>query len=438
MNPEIKIRYENDLPVTIAAAHVTNCSMHSHPDTVEIIYVLKGTVDVKVSFENFALKAGDFVIVNYEDFHYINGKGKDNAVLSFFIDLSYLEKLIKHIRYITFACESFTIQDSRTEAVDLIRNLIQKAVADLILRREGYKTAVSDTAFQIITILVDHFTILQYYLNERKLSSQKLEKYYRIMKKLDEEYQNKTLIEDISKSEFYSKYYLAHLYKGLMLMSIQDSLSATRCFKSEILLLTTDKSIQEISMECGFSDTKYYYKHFHKWYNNTPAQYRKLYQAEIYKENITEEIATDELLKMMSGPLPTMGQEAGSSGREAEGTGLFNFAMVYLFEKGRIVDAGQKDSAVVNWDAVDETVRRIGGIGLKPYVAMNFNARAVDDWLNILKECCSLYEAEICGWEFCFFYTEADQKERLRELISAVKESCPGIRIKVIIVLKEE
>ncbi|MDV2687397.1 helix-turn-helix domain-containing protein, partial [Alkalihalophilus lindianensis] len=73
-------------------------------------------------------------------------------------------------------------------------------------------------------------------------------------------------------------------------------------FKSEKLLLTTNKSIQEISTECGFSDTKYYYKHFNKWYNCTPAQYRKKYKPEVDKETIKKEIALDELLKLLTIP----------------------------------------------------------------------------------------------------------------------------------------
>lgn len=432
MNPEIKIRYDKDLPVTVTAANVTNCSMHSHPDSIEIIYVLKGKVDVKVSFENFVLKAGDFVIVNYEDFHYIKGKGKDNAVLSFFIDLSYMEKLIRHIRYITFACESFTIHDNRKEHADMIRSLIQNAAADLILKQEGYKTAVTKTAFQIISILVEHFTILQHYSSEQKLSGQKLEKYYSITKKLDEGFQNKTLLDDISKSEHYSKFYLAHFYKGLMLMSIQDSLSATRCFKSEKLLMTTDKSIQEISLECGFSDSKYFYKHFYKWFNDTPAQYRKLYKAEVYKDSITEELASDELLKLLIDPFSITQQKIGGYGEEAEEPELFSYALIYLFEMGQTSDAMQKGSAALNWNAVDESVRHIRQIGLKPYVAMTFNTRATDDWRDILNVCCDLYETEIYDWEFCFFYTETDQKEQLSEVISTTRKLYPWIKIKAI------
>lgn len=54
-------------------------------------------------------------------------------------------------------------------------------------------------------------------------------------------------------------------------------LSYRRANMSEPLLLGTDSTIVQISEECGFSDVKYFYSAFKKWYNCTPAQFRKKY-----------------------------------------------------------------------------------------------------------------------------------------------------------------
>ena len=48
--------------------------------------------------------------------------------------------------------------------------------------------------------------------------------------------------------------------------------------KAEKLLLTTGKSISEISLLCGFSDPKYIYKSFKKWYDVTPSAHKKAYE----------------------------------------------------------------------------------------------------------------------------------------------------------------
>lgn len=433
MNSEIIIHYENDQPVETNALKITNSALHSHPDTIEVIYVMEGEVEVKVSFEKFALSSGDFLIVNHGDFHYIRGNGNDNAVLSIFIDLSWLEERIRHIRYITFACESFLIKDNRVEYIENVRNLIQSIALDLALKRDGYKTCSMEKVLQMTTIMVDHFTILQYYSNEQKLNSQKLEKYYSIMKKIEEEYQNKSLLDQISKSVNYSKFYLAHLYKGMMMMSIQDSLSAMRCFQSEKLLLTTGKSIQEIALECGFSDAKYYYKHFHKWYDCTPAQYRKQYQVEINKENIFEEIILTKLLILLKEEgLKTAGGKEETTVLAVESESFY-FAAANLFGKSLFADDKMRDAYAINWNIVDATIRNMLEKGFTPLVEMYFNSRTADDWFSILKTCYKLYETEIGDWQFCFHYIASDDKENLQNLISEIRKACPRYRINAVL-----
>ena len=54
----------------------------------------------------------------------------------------------------------------------------------------------------------------------------------------------------------------------------------TRCFlnKAQKLLLTTDKSILEISMETGFQDSSGFNRHFLTKTNMTPSEFRKIYR----------------------------------------------------------------------------------------------------------------------------------------------------------------
>ncbi len=429
MDPQIRINYEKDLPAAFTAANVTNCPLQIHPDTIEIIYVLKGEADVKISFENFTLEAGDFVVVNQDDYRFIKGKGADNAIVSFYIDMRRFEKQIRHIRYITFACESFAIDDCRKEYLDVLRKLIRDAVAEMALQNEGYEAAVVEKTSRIMSILVDHFTIVHYYTHEEKLSSKKLEKYYRIMKKLEDDYQKKSLLDEIAKSEFYSKFYMAHLYKGMMLMSIQDSLSAMRCFQSEKLLLTTNESIQNIAFECGFSDPKYYYKHFNKWFNCTPAQYRKRYQPEIEKETRIERIGRMELLNHLALLEPNEALALHARGGVDDRAGLFRYAAVELFAGNRSGCASGHDDSDVDWNLVGKIISDIRRQGLYPYVIMNFEEQKVDDWLGILERCCESYGSEIQEWEFCFYYKEMNRKESIRGLAAALKKCCPSVRI---------
>jgi AraC-like DNA-binding protein len=47
------------------------------------------------------------------------------------------------------------------------------------------------------------------------------------------------------------------------------------------LVLTTDRTLMSISVQCGFSDPKYFIKYFRIFYECNPSDFRKLYQHSI-------------------------------------------------------------------------------------------------------------------------------------------------------------
>ncbi len=106
------------------------------------------------------------------------------------------------------------------------------------------------------------------------ISSLQLDRYHRIIKFIDQNYGNKITLEDIAKQEFITKNYVSHFWRNLSYFSFQERLNYERVLKSEFLLLTTDMSISSISEQCGFSDAKYYYAHFKRWYGCSPLEHK--------------------------------------------------------------------------------------------------------------------------------------------------------------------
>lgn len=66
-------------------------------------------------------------------------------------------------------------------------------------------------------------------------------------------------------------------YLRKMSVGFRGMMSYIRANESETYLLRTNKTILEISEECGFSDVKYYYSAFKRWYKCTPKQFREQY-----------------------------------------------------------------------------------------------------------------------------------------------------------------
>lgn len=117
------------------------------------------------------------------------------------------------------------------------------------------------------------------------ISSVHLDRYHRIVKYIQENYDKKINLDEIVSKEYITKTYFSHFWKNLSSFSFSDRVNYERVLKSEFLLLK-NMTITEISNKCGFSDTKYYYRSFKRWYRCMPLEHKEkcfAYEMQGYK-----------------------------------------------------------------------------------------------------------------------------------------------------------
>ena len=87
----------------------------------------------------------------------------------------------------------------------------------------------------------------------------------------------KVTIGDLARILNFTEGYMSE-YMRKNSIGFREMMSYIRANESEHYLMNTDKTILEISEECGFSDVKYYYSAFRRWYKCTPKQFRDQYR----------------------------------------------------------------------------------------------------------------------------------------------------------------
>ena len=85
-------------------------------------------------------------------------------------------------------------------------------------------------------------------------------------------------LDAISAALFVSKYYMCHLFKATTGMSITHYILLQRFALSKRLLVSTEKTVSEISSLSGFSDITYFSRVFRKNTGLSPSEYRKRYR----------------------------------------------------------------------------------------------------------------------------------------------------------------
>lgn len=264
-----------------------------HEDILEIIYCLKGSVKFFYSYEEFTLQAGEFISVDKDAFYLYDGK--DNICISFYFNLKQFSKKYPHIRDSLFICEG--TKDSQSgypsEKYEKLKGALLSLLYYIVLHEEDYAPSVcgkiQSAADAIIGLMLDRFDVLFYYKPETLFNEAHMNQYRNLQSYLNQHKFEKLSLHRLAQEFHLTEKYISEFFSKNSL-TYQETLAYLRANASEKYLLSTDLSIMEISEICGFSDVKYYYKAFHKWYRCTPREFRVRYKEAKRQEQMNYDI----------------------------------------------------------------------------------------------------------------------------------------------------
>lgn len=464
-----KIKFIQGTSVSVSVYSVERYEPHYHNECIELLFVLKGEIDILSSYDRFHLKKGDFTVINRDDVHYISDSG-DNLTVSIHINLADFQEKYEYIRYIYFICESFNANSMQEKYNPQIRNMVTDIIIEAAKGRKD-TDRINELTDRLMDVLISKYDFV-YYHNGREIPDNQLQRYYRIMKEIETRYGEKLDLEELAQKEFIGKNYVSQFWKKLTNMNFTDYLTSVRSEKAEKMLLTSNKSINEISLKCGFSDPKYIYRGFKKWYEKTPSAHKKEYEAykaagtKITKYSESEtikrfgrelmyaDIGEEKAYLINSASMETStGQSEGwrkkyetqmskYSGsklkkemiRESQIESGLREIHLPLFDKAVIgIDRGIID---MDEEFISETLRRAKEMSHILYIEMFFSDRTADEWERIIrfftrtvKESSEPDLMQRC--RFIIYFDEFEEDVEVKELIDRVVDDVGRKNIKM-------
>lgn len=94
---------------------------------------------------------------------------------------------------------------------------------------------------------------------------------------LDEHYREKLSLESVASHFFIDKHYLARLFKEQYGVTLVTYLQQVRITHAKRMLRFTDKSIEEIGLECGIGELNYFSRVFKKLEGVRPSEFRRVW-----------------------------------------------------------------------------------------------------------------------------------------------------------------
>lgn len=261
------------LSISVYSVEKAPTKIHSR-GILEIIFCLKGSVKFSYAYEEFTLHAGEYISVDKDAYYLYDGK--DNLCVSFYFDLARYEKKYPFICNNLFVCEG--LAETRERHTVLAHNNLKGMMIGLLkyILENGNAGKVEETVGKMVDTFVESFDVIAYYSEDISDKQEDLNNMRYVNDYIYRHLKEKITIADLANEFNFAESYMSE-YIRKNALGFRNMLSYVRANASEHYLLNTDKTILEISEECGFSDVKYYYSAFKKWYRCTPKQFRKQY-----------------------------------------------------------------------------------------------------------------------------------------------------------------
>lgn len=256
--------------------------MHYHPDP-EMIFVLEGAARIHTSYYTIdRMEENEFLFINRSTVHNIEKIGSEPCrIMSIHFHMKDIAELFSLPELAAFSIASFDAYCPPNITAQLRKYLVDIASAYFSLPA-AKESELSDKVLECYVYMMNNFQwfyyedyILRNYPQRMPLAQ--ITRAEEILNYVQAHYSDRLTLADVADAFYLNKYYLSHLLKDSLGMNFQDLVNAIRLNIALYPLLDSQKSIDEIAEECGFSSAAYFRKAFAKQAKVPLSRYRKTY-----------------------------------------------------------------------------------------------------------------------------------------------------------------
>jgi len=252
----------------ISIERVEYYKSHWHDEMLEFAMVLEGSIDVNIGCDSYRMKEGNILLIGTEDVHSFRKTDDANSVLFTRFDCRLLEKDFPGIINWNLIGDP-AVEESAEQDFGRLRFLI----ADLALAETDGNDTSQETS-RLLNYCRDAFLSTNLLLRKQNVSAEQMEIFNKLALYIQKSYTKTVTLGDVADYINYSFNYTSSIIKQITGMNFTDYLNHIRVLAAERMLISTDKNIIDIALECGFNDARAMGRYFKNWYKLPPGEYR--------------------------------------------------------------------------------------------------------------------------------------------------------------------
>lgn len=275
-------------------------SYHYH-NSLTILKVIAGEIEVRVWARNNVLKAGDIIIFNPGEVHKISSITETNLVSITHIGLDLCRQYYEAFDTCVILVNSYrykhVIPEKYTQLNRLYKSLLQVLCSDEQFDLSSSKDILRDFIF----LLAEDFDYVSGGVALKRFSDAVVKRYKSLFKRVfrTSSTLSHATLKDIAKETGVHYSYLRSDIVERYGFGFQWLKNTYKTEKAARMLMDTEESIMSICINCGFSDPKYFIKYFKIFFECTPSEYRKQYKNNVSCENDYVDLSMNHVMTLI-------------------------------------------------------------------------------------------------------------------------------------------
>lgn len=274
------IHFSSKIPGKVFLHRLGSVPKHWHR-SIELLFVLSGTVHIVVDDRNYVLRSTDVFVINSLATHELYAD--EAEMVAFQINLA-KSPVFDSCKNVYFDCCS--ANDSHNERYDYLRHLLARLIKENSMAENVLLS--HSLISQLLYELVTHFQAPQ---PEGSAVRQKsLKQLTQITDYINTHFDEGIGLGDVAEEFHFSHSYLSRFFKQHMNMTFSQYFNNIRLEHAVNEMLTSSESIAEIASRSGFSDARSMVALFKKKYGMLPSEYRASHPSIIPSDKMRNEL----------------------------------------------------------------------------------------------------------------------------------------------------
>ncbi len=253
---------------------------HRH-DFCELVIVTQGNAMHWLERSDFPVTTGDVFLLQGQQSHYFHDR-QNLELINIMYDPTRIGLPENELRKMSGYCALFMLEPSyrrrhrfasrlHLTRIPLahVEQIVDEMTAECDGKSAGYEVALRAKLLELIVYLS------RAYNETSTTESRALLRVGHVIGVLENEFSREWKLDDLLKIAHMSRSNLMRVFRKATGQTPVDYLIRLRIQKAAALLRTTDGSVTEIALGCGFSDSNYFTRQFNKLMGESPTAYKK-------------------------------------------------------------------------------------------------------------------------------------------------------------------